>query len=49
MSTVRVRVDEGAGIVTLADPGGRNALSRQLADGLRMNIRGREGGLDLVH
>ena len=37
--TVRVHVDEGVGVVTLADPGRRNALSKRLSDKLAGAVR----------
>jgi enoyl-CoA hydratase len=37
--TVRVHVEEGVGVVTLADPGRRNALSKQLSDALAAAVR----------
>jgi enoyl-CoA hydratase len=39
-STIRVTADDGVAVVTLADPGRRNALSRQLSDELAAAVRG---------
>jgi len=36
---VRVDIEAGVGVVTLADPGRRNALSRQLSDALAAAVR----------
>jgi enoyl-CoA hydratase len=38
-STVRVSTEEGVGVITLADPGRRNALSKQLSDELAAAVR----------
>jgi enoyl-CoA hydratase len=38
-STIRVSTDDGVTVVTLADPGRRNALSRQLSDELAAAVR----------
>lgn len=38
-SSVRVDIKEGVGVVTLADPGRRNALSKQLSDALAAAVR----------
>jgi enoyl-CoA hydratase len=42
---VRLQIDEGVGVVTLADPARRNALSKQLSDDLAAAVRDAlEGG-----
>jgi enoyl-CoA hydratase/carnithine racemase len=38
-STVRLSIGEGVAVVTLADPGRRNALSKQLSDELAAAVR----------
>jgi enoyl-CoA hydratase len=39
LSTIRVSADDGVAVITLADPGRRNALSRQLSDELAAAVR----------
>jgi enoyl-CoA hydratase len=39
LSTIRVSADDGVAVITLADPGRRNALSRQLSDELAATVR----------
>jgi enoyl-CoA hydratase len=36
---VRMTMEEGVAVVTLADPGQRNALSRQMSDDLAAAVR----------